>query len=157
MKILKSILNYIPLATFIIFVVTDGIISLTSALIFVISSIGLLINWKRKKTEMKNWENSSLKGVLNMKFPFYDAPNTATITCCHILENGEPILYVSHDEDDGMWQFLCGKAHETDEAKLVSLKSVFDLDNSVGILKDMPCGYYAERKAQDDEWSVRKR
>ena len=44
-----------------------------------------------------------------MKFPFYDAPNTATITCCHILENGEPILYVSHDEDDGMWQFLCGK------------------------------------------------
>ena len=91
-----------------------------------------------------------------MKFPFYDAPNTATITCCHILENGEPILYVSHDEDDGMWQFLCGKAHETDEAKLVSLKSVFDLDNSVGILKDMPCGYYAERKAQDDEWSVRK-
>ena len=35
MKILKSILNYIPLATFIIFVVTDGIISLTSALIFV--------------------------------------------------------------------------------------------------------------------------
>ena len=142
MKILKSILNYIPLATFIIFVVTDGIISLTSALIFVISTIGLLINWKRKKTEMKNWENSSLKGVLNMKFPFYDAPNTATITCCHILENGEPILYVSHDEDDGMWQFLCGKAHETDEAKLVSLKSVFDLDNSVGILKDMPCGYY---------------
>ena len=28
---------------------------------------------------------------------------------------------------------------------------------SLGILKDMPCGYYAERKAQDDEWSVRKR
>ena len=50
MKILKSILNYIPLATFIIFVVTDGIISLTSALIFVISTIGLLINWKRKKS-----------------------------------------------------------------------------------------------------------
>lgn len=49
MKILKSILNYIPLATFIIFVVTDGIISLTSALIFVICTIGLLINWKRKK------------------------------------------------------------------------------------------------------------
>ena len=61
MKILKSILNHIPLATFIIFVVTDGIFSLTSALIFVISTIGLLINWKREKTEMKNWENSSLQ------------------------------------------------------------------------------------------------
>ena len=54
MKILKSILNYIPLATFIIFVVTDGIISLTSALIFVISTIGQLINWKKKKPEMQN-------------------------------------------------------------------------------------------------------
>ena len=112
---------------------------------------------KANKMNFMEQTNRKLKGVLNMKFPFYDAPNTATITCCHILENGEPILYVSHDEDDGMWQFLCGKAHETDEAKLVSLKSVFDLDNSVGILKDMPCGYYAERKAQDDEWSVRKR
>ena len=57
MKILKSILNYIPLATFIIFVVTDGIFSLTSALIFVISTIGLLINWKRKKTEMNTFQN----------------------------------------------------------------------------------------------------
>ena len=62
MKILKSILNYIPLATFIKFLVTDGIFSLISALIFVISTIGLLINWKRKKTEMKNWEYSSLLG-----------------------------------------------------------------------------------------------
>ena len=37
----------------------------------------------------------------------------------------------------------------------------FDLNDDVlmgfDILKDMPCGYYAERKAQDDEWSVRKR
>ena len=54
MKILKSILNYIPLATFIIFVVTDCIFSLTLALIFVISTIFPLINWKREKTEMKN-------------------------------------------------------------------------------------------------------
>ena len=65
--------------------------------------------------------------------------------------------YVSHDEDDGMWQFLCGETHETDEAKLVSLKWVFDLDNSVRTLKDMPCGYYAERKTQDDDWIIRKR
>lgn len=37
-----------------------------------------------------------------MKFPFYDAPNTATITCCHILENGEPIFYVSHLTHSGI-------------------------------------------------------
>ena len=62
MKILKSILNYIPLATFIIFVVTDGIFSLTSALIFVISTIGLLINWKRKK---QRWRIEKIPVVRN--------------------------------------------------------------------------------------------
>lgn len=92
-----------------------------------------------------------------MEFPFYDAPDTAAIICCCIMENESPILYVSHDEDDGMWQFLCGKAHEIDEAKLVSLKWVFDLDNSISVLRDMPCGYYAERKTQDDDWVIRKR
>lgn len=72
-----------------------------------------------------------------MEFPFYDAPNTATIICRHIINGEEPILFVSHDEDDGMWQFLCGKIHETDDAKLVSLKSVFELDNSIGDLIDI--------------------
>lgn len=91
-----------------------------------------------------------------MEFPFHDAPNTATIICCHIMEDGVPILYVSHDEDDGMWQFLCGKAHKISEAKLVSLKWVFDLDNSISALKDMPCGYYAERKTQNDNWVIKK-
>ena len=27
----------------------------------------------------------------------------------------------------------------------------------VSTLKDMPCGYYAERKTQDDDWIIRKR
>lgn len=97
-----------------------------------------------------------MKGVIGMKFPFYDKPNTAAIICCHILEHNAPILYVSHDEDDGMWQFLCGKAHEIDEAKLVALKEVFDLDHSIAALRDMPCGCYAERKSQHDDWVMRK-
>ena len=60
-----------------------------------------------------------------MDFPFYDAPDTATIICCHIIDDDEPILYVSHDEDDGMWQFLCGSRHNTDEARVgISKRSV---------------------------------
>ncbi len=43
--------------------------------------------------------------------PFADAPDTAVITCCHVTDDGAPVLYVSHDEDDGMWQFLCGGEH----------------------------------------------
>ncbi|MDE6313782.1 MAG: hypothetical protein K2M46_09245 [Lachnospiraceae bacterium] len=92
-----------------------------------------------------------------MKFPFEDAPNTATIICSHILEQKEPILYVSHDEDDGMWQFLCGEQHNEDEARIVSLYSVFMLDSSVADLAQMPCGYVAERKTKNSQWKVYKR
>lgn len=47
------------------------------------------------------------------EFPFADAPDTAAIVCRHVLEEGAPVTYVSHDGDDGMWQFLCGGLHET--------------------------------------------
>lgn len=50
-----------------------------------------------------------------------------------------------------------GKEHEIDEARLVSLQWVFDLDNSISTLKDMPCGCYAERITQNDDWVIRKR
>lgn len=81
--------------------------------------------------------------------------NTAVLTCCHVLNKEEPILYVSHDED-GSWQFLCGKRHEINEAKLVSLKSIFTLDSSIKNLADMPCGYVAERNNKADNWLISK-
>lgn len=55
-----------------------------------------------------------------------------------------------------MWQFLCGKTHEAEDAKLVSLQFVFELDNSIGTLAEMPCGYWATRKNQEDEWIIRE-
>lgn len=64
-------------------------------------------------------------------------------------------MYVSHDEDDLMWQFLCGKTYEAKDAGLVSLQ--YDLDPSVGGLKDMPCGFFAERESQEDAWVMKKR
>ncbi len=91
-----------------------------------------------------------------MIFPFEDAPNTATITCCHVLNGEKPILYVSHDADDGMWQFLCGEVHEMEDAKIVSLQYIFDMDNTVGALYQMPCGYCAERASATEGWTVKK-
>jgi len=92
----------------------------------------------------------------SIEFPFYDAPNTATFTCCHVMENNEPIVYVSHDEDDGAWQFLCGKKHEENEARIVSLYSIYLKDKSIEALADMPCGYCAERKDKNAEWIIVK-
>ena len=91
-----------------------------------------------------------------MKFPFEDAPNMATITCCHVIDSEKPIFKESHDADDGMWQFLCGEVHELEDGKIVSLYKIFDMDNTVGALYKMPCGYCAERAAVTEGWIVRK-
>jgi hypothetical protein len=53
-----------------------------------------------------------------------------------------------------MWQFLCGREHETEDARLVSLESIFEIDNSVGELADMPCGHQAERDTKSSIWNV---
>ncbi len=87
-------------------------------------------------------------------YPFYDAPDTAVITCRHIIEDGEHVLYVSHDSNDGMWQFLCGKSHDTDDARVVSLLDIFSTDNSVGELYELPLGCCAERDNADSEWRI---
>ena len=92
-----------------------------------------------------------------MKFPFNESKKTAAITCCHIVENGADILYVSHDAEDGMWQFLCGGAHMQEQARVVSLNEIFTLDNTVSELANMPCGYIAERKQKGSKWEIKKR
>lgn len=90
MKILKSILNYIPLATFIIFVVTDGIFSLTSALIFVISTIGLLINWKRKN---RDEELRKFKFVELRKSKFLGEKDNETSGACPCYNVGDEFVF----------------------------------------------------------------
>ena len=91
------------------------------------------------------------------EFPFADALDTAAIVCRHVLEEGAPVTYVSHDEDDGMWQFLCSGLHETADARLVSLYSVWKRDESVGLLCEMPPGFIAWRAGAEGEWRVGER
>ena len=91
-----------------------------------------------------------------MNFPFDDAPDTATITCCHITDGHDPILHVSHDVDDGMWQFLCGRSHDTSEGRIVSLREIYIQDPSVAQLAGMPCGYTADRQDRNAAWDIQK-
>jgi len=90
-------------------------------------------------------------------YKFDDNPNVAVIVCCHVLSGEESVMYVSHDMDDGMWQFLCNKSHTTDDAKIASLQEVLDLDNSINALGHMKCGYFATRNSGNDHWNIRKR
>ena len=60
------------------------------------------------------------------------------------------------DEDDGMWQFLCGGSHSNDEARIVSLEEMFLLDNTVGALCELPRGWSAVREGTDEKWSLQQ-
>ncbi|MGF6907756.1 hypothetical protein [Fusobacterium sp. PH5-44] len=88
-----------------------------------------------------------------MKFPFKDSENLGVLTCSHILEKKYDICYVTHDEDDSGWQFLCNKHDHTDsDVRIVSLKNIFEFDSSIGILTDMPLGCGAIIESKEYSW-----
>ncbi len=84
-------------------------------------------------------------------FPFSDSPDTTCFTCCHVLDEHKPILYVSHDED-GYWQFLCGGVHKEDDARIVSLAHILNIDDSITDLTDLDYGEYAEAEDSESDW-----
>ena len=71
-----------------------------------------------------------------------------------MLNEGKPILYVSHDED-GYWQFLCGGTHKEEDARIVSLASILKIDEIIGDLAELDYGEYAEAKDATSDWIIR--
>src|SRR5579872_916841 len=57
-------------------------------------------------------------------WPFAEAENTATITLKRTVNRTKPILRVSHDIDDGGWQFLDGGTVTEADASVVSLREI---------------------------------
>lgn len=90
-------------------------------------------------------------------FPFKYPENQATIVCKHVIENEKDISLVTHDSDDGMWQFLCSETHESiNDALLVALSTPYKLDKSIASIADMKEGYQAVRKNRNSEWIISK-
>jgi len=85
-------------------------------------------------------------------WPFDDPENVATLTVRQITHGGQPILLVSRDADDGMWQFLTGAQVEMADALLVSLRAVYRLDPSIGELADLSVGWQAWRPGVGEPW-----
>ncbi|MDI1429921.1 hypothetical protein [Polyangium sorediatum] len=92
-----------------------------------------------------------------MKWPFADPPNVAVFTSKRILSGEAWIAYVSHDEDDGAWQFHAsnGAAPEA-EAAVVSLRSIVDADPTLASLADLPLGWCAWRDRVGAPWNRKK-
>jgi hypothetical protein len=85
-------------------------------------------------------------------YKFKEPENTACITCDHVLSKKRTILFVTHDSD-GFWQFFCGQEdHSEANAKVISMKQITLIDQSVNDLFEMPLNVGAERKSTKDKW-----
>ena len=89
----------------------------------------------------------------SLAWPFADPRDTAVFTVAKILEGWEPILRVTHDAEDGAWQFLPGhdRFNEQD-ARVVALEQIVALDHSVALVANLPLGGRAWRKAAHLPW-----
>ncbi|QJP72919.1 hypothetical protein [Burkholderia glumae] len=90
------------------------------------------------------------------KWPFPDPQNVAVIADKRIVSRQDWIAYVSHDRDDGMWQFHTNRTEPLGEndASVVSLKNIADLDPSVLELASLPIGWHAWRASTDSGWQI---
>lgn len=86
-------------------------------------------------------------------WPFPDPEETAVITLWRILRGESPLRLVTHDEDDGGWQFLDGEHVFEEDAAVVALGEMVQFDESLLALADLPRGAYAWRAGAGQPWS----
>ena len=93
---------------------------------------------------------------MNDSWPFDQSRNCATFSLRQIFQEEKPILYVSHDEDDHGWQFLSGEEFKEEDAFVVGLEEIVQLDPSVLDIADLEPGWIAKRESISDPWKKEK-
>jgi hypothetical protein len=83
------------------------------------------------------------------KWTYEDKPNVMIITTKNIVRYKSEILSVWHDDDDGMLQFLDGTYVNDDDAMIVSLEQMVNIDNYVKEVLDIPLGWVAWREKKN--------
>lgn len=89
------------------------------------------------------------------RWKFKDKKNTAVFTTVQVMNREMPILYVSHDEDDGAWQFHDGNDVNINNAKVVTLGEIISIDISINQLSELPLGWIATRDTINDLWKIK--
>lgn len=88
------------------------------------------------------------------EWKFADPPNVAVITTRKVLSGEDWIALVTHEADDGAWQFLNSQSEPLTEAdaSVVGLSEIVELDTSVMELADLPLGWCAWRDSPASPW-----
>jgi isopentenyl-diphosphate Delta-isomerase len=85
-------------------------------------------------------------------WPFADPRNVAVFTSKQIVRERQPILRVTHDEDDGAWQFHSGALVDEKDAMILALSEVCEIDPTIANLADLPLGWRATRISASSPW-----
>jgi hypothetical protein len=87
------------------------------------------------------------------EWKFDQAPNCAVFTLRQIIDGSIPVLHVSHDADDHGWQFLSLETPREEDAAIVGLSEILEMDPSLQELFDLPPGWRAWRRSIQDPWA----
>src|SRR5665213_678600 len=88
--------------------------------------------------------------LFDWKFP--DPPHTGVFLSQAVQSEAEPVTYVSHDLEDGAWQFLGDSMSGGLPPVMSCLHHPLDKDVTITELCDLPRGWYAERITPNDPW-----
>ena len=71
---------------------------------------------------------------------FADPKNVAVFTTTQVVRLRQPILHVSHDDEDGAWRFHAGAQQvSAGDAMIMALSDMVQHDPSICELADLPC------------------
>ena len=74
------------------------------------------------------------------------------MTTRHIIRDRKPITHAYHDESDHGWQFFSAEGSSMEDAMIVALGSIVDLDPSIREIADLPVGWMAQRDSSGAPW-----
>jgi hypothetical protein len=89
-------------------------------------------------------------------WPFDQVPNVAAITTRQVLDDGLPILRVTHYSDDHTWAFGCGTTHTEADGRVISMREAVEIDPTVQQVADLPPGWVAWRERVGGRWERSK-
>src|SRR5271157_3619749 len=89
---------------------------------------------------------------MNSDWRFADPQDTVVVTLERILRGDSSLVLVTHDAEDGGWQFLDGEHVFEEDGAIVLLGEMVQFDPSLLELADLPAGWCAWREAADRPW-----
>ena len=102
-------------------------------------------------TENDFWASADPESSL-FNWKFEDPPHTRVFLSETVHKGTEAITYVSHDVEDGAWQFL-GDSMDAGGGPVISCFH-HPIDNDPGLMElaDLPLGWYAKRNKPGEPW-----